>query len=158
MPDKIFSNTPIRYISEYFLGTETHKWYNQRRSFYREFLEGNTRKQKLKELRKSEIFEIASGRAVWDMISLTAIATSIFMKKPLYPLFLSEGARCLCMSICYYTRTYDKLIESIIKRDYKSKRKIEKRGSEGEEWKNPDKYHLEKQLEDIIGEEDGQKV
>ena len=100
----------LKYISEYFLGTETIKLYRYERSHYREFVtDSNDLRKKLKESKIEEGLELFIGRFIPNLIDIGAIVNSLITKIPPYWLFVGEGTRLVNIILSNYDRKLKRL-------------------------------------------------
>jgi len=107
----------VKYISEYFLGTETRKFYKNERKFYREVI--TDEKELAKFLRDSEFCEnsdIAFGKFLPNLIDIGTIAYSLITKSsPHWGLLIGEGLRLCNIAESSSYKKVNKSLRGIIK-------------------------------------------
>ena len=138
----------LQQIGEYFLGTETRKFYRNYRSFLREYVTDSEdlRKMLTAASKVEEAVDLIVGKGAPNLINLITIGYSLITKNPPYILAAGEGLRLACMAVS--GKGKKKLIMKILKLsgDVQVKcsdicDKLEQLGNdldtEGEGWKNP---------------------
>lgn len=165
----------VRFIGEYFIGTEAHRFWKEQRSFYKEyFTDKDFVKKSLRFTKLSETMEILCGRMCPNFIDIAVISNYFVSDKPPYLILVGEGARALWLVVSYINRrryrelrnTWKKIkeiqknteeirrgnqyLEGVIRKLEEARWKL----NEGEEWKKGDGYEPRLELPEI-GDEDG---
>jgi len=106
----------IKYISEYFLGTETRKFYSDEKKFYREFI--TDEKDLTKFLRNSKICEgsdLVFGKIIPNLIDIATITHSLITKSPPYGLLAGEGIRLYVLAKAGPDKRLNKSLRGLIR-------------------------------------------
>ena len=101
----------LKYISEYFLGTETRKFYEDAREFYKKSFRDPANAEKLIQASKiEEKMTLIVGKYIPNLIDIVGIVHSISTKSPPYIVLLGEVMR-LSFAIPDYQlkKSYEKL-------------------------------------------------
>jgi len=131
-----------RGLGEYFLGTETHKYYRERRNFSREFLtEQGALKKELKFFNKDQFFNIILGRVIPNIASCIGVGYAAFnhdYETAAQFILPAEAYRFLMIHAFYKTKEVNKEAEDFLKEGNileEELRELTKTDEEGEEWK-----------------------
>ena len=135
---------PVRFVLEYFAGTETSRWYRNQRVIATEHLPNGKKLDKyLKSSRASQVVNLGLGRVAPDI----ALITSLYHCPDSRYLYLALAGELLRVGSMIYHRTYrtpflqpNRKIEIVPWKPEDSEGwKVEKPKTwedEGEEWKN----------------------
>ena len=90
-----------QHIGEYFLGTETKKFYRNYRSFLREYVtDDKMLKGLINSSKVEETLDLIVGKGIPNLIDLIGVGYSLYTKTPQYSIFAAgEILRLMCTSI-----------------------------------------------------------
>ncbi len=87
----------LKYLGEYFLGTETRKFYREERSWYREFItDPKDLRKSLRSSRMEEGVDLIAGKIVPNIADIFTLTYSTVTNNPPYGLIFAEALRLNC--------------------------------------------------------------